>query len=281
MDKRITFRFYEVTKAQRHRFEFGDVLMQIGAVRLKDREQHLASDYYVRAEIVESGRGSVFGEFTRIQRTNFPSEIREDGRRPLSTTNPLGHGIVFRYLPGTSQLGLQYDPRTISPSKIEAYVSQLIDGANFELTPIVRQDMWDKFNEGDIRKVSIGIAQPSHLVAVERGGAQAISRSFKDMAEAYEAPKINIELSMGHKKGALAERIRSTVRHFRTQAVRDQVDVTSMKAKVKQEGGRTEDLDLLEDILSVKDNLQLKDNDPETNYRIKLAALREKMHEWL
>src|SRR4051812_46888300 len=116
MDKRITFRFYDVTKRREHRFEFGDVLQQIGAIRRrKDRERHLATDYYVRAEIVEAARGSVYGEFTRIQRTNFPSEIDDTGRRPLSTRNPLGHGIVFRYLPATSQLGLQYDPRTISP----------------------------------------------------------------------------------------------------------------------------------------------------------------------
>ncbi len=54
-----------------------------------------------------------------------------------------------------------------------------------------------------------------------------------------------------------------------------------MKAKVKQEGEKTEDLDLLEDILSIKDQLELVDNDPEANYRIKLAALREKMREWI
>jgi Family of unknown function (DUF6731) len=217
LDKRITFRFYDVSKIRNHRFNFGDVLMQIGEIPVpRDREQHLATDYYVRAEIVESARGSTHGEFTRIQRTNFPSEISDRGRRPLSTTNPLGHGIVFRYLPSTSQLGLQYDPRTISPSKISYYVSQMIDGADFELTPIVREDIWEKFNQGDVRKISIGISQPTHLAAVERGGAQTIARSFIDMGEAYEAPKINIELSMGHHKGALSDLVRGTVRCAQT-----------------------------------------------------------------
>ncbi|RED23232.1 hypothetical protein BJ123_13620 [Rhodopseudomonas thermotolerans] len=54
-----------------------------------------------------------------------------------------------------------------------------------------------------------------------------------------------------------------------------------MKAKVKPEGEKTEDLDLLEDFLSTKEVLQLQDNNPEENYRIKLAALREKMRERL
>lgn len=282
MDKRITFRFYEVTKVRNHRFNFGEVLTQIGGIRRPgDREQQLAADYYVRAEIVEPMRGSIHGEFTRVQRTNFPSEINENGRTPLRTVNPLGHGIVFRYLPGNSRLGLQYDPRTISPSKIAYYVSQMIEGADFEFNPIIREDMWERFNQGNVRKVSIGISQPGNLDAVDRGGAQSIAQAFREMGDAYDAPKINIELSMGNRRGALSERIRAAVRHFRAQAVQDEIVVTTMKAKVKQEGEKAEDLDLLEDILSVKDNLQLADNDPETNYRIKLAALRDKMNEWI
>lgn len=157
----------------------------------------------------------------------------------------------------------------------------MIDGADFEFNPIIRDDIWEKFNQGSVRKISIGIAQPTHLAAVDRGGAQTIAQSFRDMGEAYEAPKINIELSMGNRRGALSERVRGMVRHFRTQAVRDQIEISSMKAKVKQEGEKAEDLDLLQDILSVRDDLQLADNDPEANYRIKLAALRDKMHEWL
>jgi hypothetical protein len=230
---------------------------------------------------VESARGSIHGELTRIQKTNYPSEISDSGRRPLRTRNPLGHGIVFRYLPATNHLGLQYDPRTISPSKFVEYIGAMVGGAKYELSPIVREDIWDKFNQGIVRKISIAIAQPTHLAAMDRGGAQSVVQSFRDMGEAYAAPNITIDLSMGHRTGGLSERIKNMARYFRTQAVRDQVEVSSMKAKVKQDGEKAEDLDLLEDILSVKDKLELSDNDPEANYRVKLSALRDKMHEWL
>jgi hypothetical protein len=282
MDKRITFRFYRVTLAPGARHSFSDIISQIGAIpRPRDRERQLAEDYYVRAEIVESARGSIHGEFTRIQKTNYPSEISDAGRRPLSTRNPLGHGIVFRYLPATNHLGLQYDPRTISPSKFVEYIREMVDGARYELTPIVRTDMWEKFNRGIVRKVSITVAQPTNLAAIERGGAQSVVHSLRDMGEAYEAPNITIDLSMGHRTGGLSERVKNMARHFRTQAVQDQVEVSSMKAKVQQEGEKSEDLDLLQDILSVKDKLELSDNDPDANYRVKLSALRDKMHEWL
>ncbi|WP_147270299.1 MULTISPECIES: hypothetical protein [Rhodopseudomonas] len=282
MDKRITFRFYRVRPANRTRLDFGEVLTQIGNIpRPCDRERQLATDYHVRAEIVERAQGSIHGELTRIQRTNFPSEVQDDGRRSLRVRNPLGHGVVFRYLPGTEQIGLQYDPRVLSPSKFSYYVGQIIDGAHFEFEPIVRDDMWDRFNQGTVRKVSISISRPDNLGVLERGGAASVTRSMRDMADAYAAPSITIELSMGHRRGGLANAVRSMVRHFRTQAVQDQIEISSMKAKVKPEGEKTEDLDLLEDFLSTKEVLQLQDNNPEENYRIKLAALREKMRERL
>jgi hypothetical protein len=282
MDKRITFRFYRATRHARGRITLSDALTQIANVRRpRDRERQLAQDYYVRAEIIEIARGSIHGEFTRIQKTNLPSEVEDGGRRPLTTRNPLGHGIVFRYLPGSNELGLQYDPRVISPSKLTYYIGQMIDGADFTLDPIVRTDMWDKFNEGSVRRLSITIASPTNLEEVERGHHVSLIRSMRDMGEAYDAPTITIDLSMGHKSGSLGERVRAMAGYLRRGFEREHVEISKMKAKVKQEGERTEDLDLLEDILSIRDDLELVDNDPEANYRIKLSALREKMREWV
>ncbi|WP_316195371.1 DUF6731 family protein [Bradyrhizobium sp. SZCCHNRI3052] len=282
MDKTISFRFFNVTRHQRSRHTFSQVLQQIGAIpRARDRERQLAVDYHVRAEIIESALGSIHGEITRIQRTNYPSEVEENGRRALRVRNPLGHGVVFRYLPGSNTLGMQYDARVLSPARFASYISNMIDGANFEFEPIVRNDLWDQFNRSVVRKISIAIAQPTHLQAVDRGGAVAIAQSMKNLGEAYSAPKINIELSMGHSRGGLSETVKSMVRHFRTQAVQDQVEVTAIKARVQQEDDKPEDLDLLEDILATRERLELHDNDPEANYRIKLSALREKMNEWV
>lgn len=67
MDKRIGFRFYEVTRDRRARMTFGEALTQIGNIRKRrDREQQLAEDFYVRAEIIDTERGAIVGEMTRI-----------------------------------------------------------------------------------------------------------------------------------------------------------------------------------------------------------------------
>lgn len=184
MDKRITFRFYKVVRERRARMAFGNALTEIGNIpRRSGREAHLGTDYYARAEIIAPERGAIVGEMTRIQKTNFPSEIDGDNRIPLQTRNPLGHGVVFRYLPGSGDLGIQYDPRVLSPGRFVQYVGEMLDDAFFELRPIIRNDMWDQFRQSIVRKISIAVASPQLITRVDRGGAAAAISSIKDMAE--------------------------------------------------------------------------------------------------
>ena len=283
MDKRVTFRFYKVTRQRRARMTFAEALTQIGNIRRRsDREAHLGTDFYARAEIISPERGAIVGEMTRIQRTNFPSEIDGDNRIPLRTQNPLGHGVVFRYLPASSDLGIQYDPRILSPGRFVQYVGAMLEDAFFDLEPIVRDDMWDKFRNAQVRKIDISIASPATLDRVDRGGAAPAVTSIRNMAEAYEAPKLRIEMSMGGRRnGALSESVKALVRYVRQQTIQDRVDVTKIKARIKSGEERPEDVDLLDDILSVREELELHDRDPETNYNIKLTSLRGAMREWI
>jgi hypothetical protein len=160
-------------------------------------------------------------------------------------------------------------------------VGSMLENAIFDLEPIVRDDMWDEFQRAAVRKVSIAIASPGHLDRVDRGPAAAAVTSIKNMAEAYEAPKIDIVISMGTRKGSLGDQIKGVVGHFRGLLVRGQEDVTKMKARIKLDDERPEDIDLLQDILSVSNELDLPDNNPDLSYTIKQGALTAAMHEWI
>jgi hypothetical protein len=281
MDKRVTFRFYEVGAGRRVRHSFSEALRLISDIaRPSGRERQLAQDFYMRAEQIVLRNGVIVGDLTRIQKTNFPSEISGDLRNPLSTRNYLGHSVVFRYVPGTSTLGIQYDPRVISPSRFCEYVTQMLETGPYTLTPIVRDDMWDQFQRSAVRKISIAVAQPNNLARLE-GGAASATQAIRQMAEAYEAPSIVVEMSMGHRRGSLSEQAKDLVRRLRGEMVADRANITSLSAKVKNEDGETETIDLLSDILSVKQTLELTDRDHEANFRIKFEALRVSMNEWL
>lgn len=157
----------------------------------------------------------------------------------------------------------------------------MLEDALFDLEPIVRDDMWEEFRGAAVRKIDIAIASPATLDRVDRGAAAAAVSSIRDMAEAYEAPKIRIEMSMGTRRGSLSEAIKGLVRHMRQQTIQHHADVTKIKARIKSGEERPEEIDLLDDILSVREDLELHERDPDTNYNIKLSALREAMREWI
>lgn len=281
MDKRVTFRFFEVRQHRKTKQSFSDALTEIANIPKRTmRERTLGQDYHVRLEQLQAAKGSLSGELTRVQRANFPAEIAGERRIALQTKNPLGHSVVFRYLPGNSQLGLQYDPRLLSPNRFMQYVGAMLDDAQFELAPIVRSDMWEQFKKSAVRKVSIAVAQPASLDAVQPGDQDAVTTAMKNMAEAYEAPKIDISISMGNRPGALSETIKGVVQHFRQRMVTGSAEVTKMSATVKDDDD-SEELNLLDDILSVRQHLALTDRDHDVNYTLKLGALREAMNDWL
>lgn len=101
------------------------------------------------------------------------------------------------------------------------------------------------------------------------------------MGEAYDAPVITIELSMGQRAGMLSEATKSLVKYFRDKAISGAVDVRKLQATVKDDDAPKDDIDLLEDILSVKKSLPLEDNNPDKNFKIKTAALKEQMNAWI
>lgn len=283
MDKQVTFRFYGVRKHSRKNVAFGDAVESISEIiKPSNREATLSADFELRLERLQKEPGDILvGEITRIQKTNLPSEVKGDDIIPLTTKNPLGHGVVFRYNKTKSVLGIQYDVRVASPGRFVQYIEQMIDGAAFVIEPIVRNDQWSRFNNGPSRKVTIAIASPTDLDDLQRGGAASAASSFRAMGEAYDAPMITIELSMGQRPGMLSEATKSLVKYFRDKAISGTVDVRKLQATVKDEDAPKDDIDLLQDILSVKQALPLEDNNPDKNFKIKTSALKDQMNVWI
>ena len=165
-----------------HNPAFVDMLRQVALEPDKQKRQvQLAQDYTIRLEELEDdGADAVVGEFTRCQGTNFPAEIDGPNRKAL-TAKGLGHSIVFRYNHKLGVLGIQYDPRVVSPGKVLEYLSFYNAAAIYKIEPRINAGAWKKFNSGQTRKLVMRIANPSDLKQVE-GPGQAAAESMKAMA---------------------------------------------------------------------------------------------------
>lgn len=272
MDKNITVRFFDVERFSADTPRMLAAFREIEALALGDRECEVVGGCSVRLERLEEiNEDIVVGEITRIQDTNFPSEVHEDGTQPLGVDGPLGHSIVFLYDQAASVLVIQYDTRIFSPGRLLIYLSRMVDRTNLQLTPILRTDAWERFGTGPARTLSIKVASPQDMAHVEGLANDAAMESLRRMSEAYEAPMIEIKISVGRRRAAhLADAAKNMIRELVGAAARGEADVKDAKIKLDKEiSGEEEPIDLLNEILREKDELQIPDNDPEQSYQVR------------
>ena len=85
---------------------------------------------------------------------------------------------------------------------------------------------------------------------------------------------ITIELSMGHRKGSIGEAAKEMARQILGKFKRSEVDLRKMRAVLdKGKGIPNEEVNLIEEVLSISNEIDLPDNDPLQNY--------ERRREWL
>jgi hypothetical protein len=252
-----------------------DSLRAIATIQdVTQRERLLSSDYTVRLENFEDdGSDAVVGELVRCQKTNLPAEIAASGRKALSAAR-LGHSVVFRLNHKKGVLGVQYDNRVVSPGRILDYLSAFNPAAIYGMAPVIDAKAWQKFNSGPTRKLSFRIANPRHMGELS-GSGKAVGQGFKAMAEAYDAPSIAVEISMGHHKGALSNAIGGLASVLSSMTFPG-VRVDRLQA-VTLVNDASEEIDLIQERIVARDELNIDDRDPDKNWKIKRDFLCAEM----
>lgn len=270
MDKRITARFYDVYKLDPHGPALRDVLNDIFNLgEAQSRQATLGSGVIARLERLETHTDYLTGEFTRVQNTNFPSEVHADRVEPLQVAGPLGHGVAFLFRFSDSLLAIQYEPRVLAPSRINSYFLEMRSDAAYEFRPRMNQDNWTRLTQLPLRKLTIGVASPTDLVNVEDEG-ESVATSLRRMGEAYEAPSITIELGMGRRNGALSDSTKRMARQFFNMFRGSEIDLRKLRGTVETESGVPNDeINLIDEVLTTKDDLNLPDNDPTRSYEMR------------
>ncbi|MDM9629769.1 hypothetical protein QTL95_28195 [Rhizobium sp. S152] len=275
MEKTFTFRFYNVTRDNAAKPAMVDILRQAAKEPDKQkREQTLAQDLTIRLEeLHDDGADAIVGEFVRCQDTNLPSELDGSARMPLSAKK-LGHSVVFRLNHKIGVIGIQHDPRVVSIGRILEYLHTYNANAFYNIAPRLDPKAWQKFKKGSVRKLSVRIASPDSMH--DLGGTDnAASTGIRALADAYDAPTIGIELSMGHRKGFLANAV-SDFADKLTRSLGPTARLDKLTA-VTVVDDHTEELDLIEERQVLKETLPIDDRDPVKNYQIKTSYLSSEM----
>jgi hypothetical protein len=273
MEQGIAVRYYRVERAEKHDPTFVKTLEKIYALgrpsaRLKD-----VNGVKVRLEEFKCpSTGYYEEEFVRLQERAYPSEVHDNNTAALKTQGPLGHHLAFVFNENKSVLAAQYDSKTLSLSRVNAYLNSFPPHTWYFFTPLVRKDMWNRFVSTPPKKIRFAIASPSDLSQI--GGAhKAVYQNIASMADSYSPHIMEISMSMGHSKGAI-QKGHDFVKDLLRRSDNGDIDLRKLKGKGAEQ---LEEIDLLEEVLTEKITLDLPRNDPKKSYKMRMAALHAGM----
>jgi len=143
----------------------------------------------------------------------------------------------------------------------------------FSMTPKLDANALQRFRDSPLKKIQIKVASPTKLRNVD-APMQAVATSFSQLGQAYEAPIITLEMSMGHNKGGLGQATKLMAEGFLTLiGMNDDVDVRTIKAMSEDIDGN-EPINLIDQVLSVKEDIVLRSNNPDDIYDDCLSHLK-------
>jgi len=272
VDSNITLRFFKVVPIGGGTPDFSEALK--GAFEAgkqpKEREKTISlSDgrsAIVRIENWAPDNTFVDVEVVRRQQDNLPPEVNDDGLDPLPLPDGsgLGHSIALRYHEALSILCIQLDTRKVSVGLLLAYLRDIDPTWEYRAEPLVNENSWERYDRGSPRKVALKIASPTSLPHVE-GDVGAVSSSAKRLGNLYGAPIISVEISMGQKSGSLIkDKVDSLLRYF-TNGDGSNEDIRKLSVSAALDDG-AEEINFLNDLISVKAVLDLPRNEPKNNY---------------
>ncbi len=275
---KITFRSYEIEKNPIAGGEsFEAALDRIFQLNFPDRWQHITNNSAVslyRYEPTQDG-SKIFGEFLRISNDDFPMMVDQLGAHKIpmpDENNRIGKGAAFCYDVAARRLYLQYDIRIVTDSRAMYYLNSFSRNTSFSANVCLRDNVWAQIQRSMVKKVMIRVASPTNFGAVDDGGG--LGSILNTMGQAYEAPAIYVEMSVGRGKDArLGERIVGVLERFRNRRDEDDLEVRSIKAQIKEDDESPEVVDLINDVFSIQQDLDLPKNDPAPNYRMRKGLL--------
>lgn len=276
MEKSVTLRFYDVTRTSTDKPTMEAVLSAIAALTIPEREKRVGEEeILVRLEDFETDGDFLCGQFIRGQTGNMPGRMEADGTHDLPFEEPIGHGIAFRYRQSDGLLGIQYDSRILSPSRILQYLYEHSMHAEWHIEPRLRADAIDRFNDLPIRKLEIAVAGiPNPADADDADGS--VWSSIARMKESYEADTVRITISRGHRGGSLLDGVKALAHE-----AMDRIgtgEVRALKATVETgDGVPNEEIDLMGELFDVKEELSFPNRDFAQFYQLRKSLLASRI----
>lgn len=278
MEKWVTLRFYDIAKTKASKPAFADILNKIAKIKIDKRGRTISADLiYVRLENFKVDGDFIEGQFVRGQSGNRPGVVTSNGTSDLPFSDPIGHGIAFRYRTTDGLLGIEFNPLVLSPSKALTYIYEFDATAEFRMIPRLREGVWEELEARPLRKLVLGVAGHPNPRGAE-SDENATWSNLSSIRDRYDAHTIRIELGMGNKKGSLAASAKSLIEDAFSRHETGVDDIRTLRGTLEtSEGIPNDEINLISELLDVREELSFPGNNWKKFYSLRRDLLKTRL----
>lgn len=249
-----------------------------GTIGLSGAKRNISRDgNFIRLQAGGTHSHFWLGDMIKIRMQHLPVKAGLDGQvssLDLEKDEGLGEETAFLYHIPTRILAFQRNRNAVTASAFAYYLSHLHPGLIVELEIILEETAIKKLDKmNTIRAFEIQIAALDHLNILKKQKQTSVN-SMLSLSQFYQAPHINVFLTMGRQKGTL-ERVIETVKRLLKVTGDDDKVIEKMKITGRQADDEKTVLDLLEHRLLEHIELPLDVPTRFVPFENRRAALRE------
>jgi hypothetical protein len=270
LDKTIAVRFYRISRGQRQEMPFLQRLTEISAVPEGQRLRQIADvDFWLDKMTVNATEAS--GRLCRIQSNHLPPKALAGGRLEPLGVPAIGLNTIWRFDGVLGVLGIEASRNGVNLSKFLAYVRNICDCRGYAYFPVIDDAALTAAQQGRIRELSVRVATPVNLETVA-ADQMSVKGGMVQLMGPELATQIEIKFSVrAGEPDIRQDRFQRIVNWFRAEKGADRGTISKLQARVVEDDGSANMLDLLDAHLGTRSDLDLPDDDPDRSATIRLA----------
>lgn len=274
LEKAISVRFFRIARKARQETPFFDRLLQLHAVPDAERVRVIADIPYWADKTVRNGN-MISGRLCRVQSNNLPPQALPDGKLLPLGVRAIGPNTIWQFYGPLSVMAVETTRNGVNLSRFLSYVRNICDCRGYAIFPVLDDTALEAARAGRIRELAVRVATPTnlHTVAADQ---QRMKRGMVDLMGGQIASRMEIKYSVQAGDPDIQEgRFMQIVNWFRQEKTADRGTISKLQARVVDEEGHADILDLLDAQLGTRRELDLPDDDPDKDAAIRLNNIAD------
>jgi hypothetical protein len=203
--KKVKIEFYRIEIQGRQNIEFEQILNRTTNISNENRVKTVHGvPVRLHQSIQDVDNDFWDGEMVRIRMQDLPSKASLDGdltELELGPEEGIGERTAFLYHPPTQVLLLERTQAGVSASSFARYFEEIAGIEEIEVNPVLNVGAIEKMRQmREISKLEVRIAGLENPGIIMGQEDTSVHEAIK-IARQFRAPRINIDVSMGHHRG--------------------------------------------------------------------------------